>query len=320
MAEDRNRSSADGAGAMLGLAAGDQLAALQRPQGSAESLYGFRTQQAIVVAYHLMRWGEIRPEELSSELVALAHSKDGPNAYRGAPTWFRQFLSEREGGRTAAAPSGDGAASLSLPIGLWYRGNVDQLVSDAIAAALITHRDGPSLAAASTYGGAVAAASFGQSGRDFLNAVSELAARTVAVLEADGDLDVAGAVSFAEALRQADRWIDARAPDVISGCTEELGPVGVVVAAVVIGAVARELSEDALRATATSAAVAPLVGGIIGARRGLAHWPWEMPNELWFAEIGRRLAGQNRTFEDLPDPYAVEVSMVNPTWAPRRVF
>lgn len=49
-----------------------------------------------------------------------------------------------------------------------------------------------------------------------------------------------------------------------------------------------------------------MTGALVGARVGLHRWPWPIVNDLWFAELGRRLSANNRRFEDLPDPYAVE--------------
>jgi hypothetical protein len=52
--------------------------------------------------------------------------------------------------------------------------------------------------------------------------------------------------------------------------------------------------------------IAVMVGAIVGARVGLHRWPWNIVNDLWFAELGRRLVGNDGRWEDLPDPYAVE--------------
>ncbi len=47
----------------------------------------------------------------------------------------------------------------------------------------------------------------------------------------------------------------------------------------------------------------------MGARSGLLRWPWRVPNDTWFAEIGRRLVIRNRELRDLPVPQAVEERM-----------
>jgi hypothetical protein len=49
-----------------------------------------------------------------------------------------------------------------------------------------------------------------------------------------------------------------------------------------------------------------MVGAIVGARSGLRLWPWVIPNDIWFAEIGRRMVSRNQETRDLPVPYSVE--------------
>ncbi len=319
MSDARNRSNADGAGALLGLAAGDQLAAMQSPDEHAPHSYGYRTQQATVVAYHLMRWGGIRKDSLRSELVSMAFSEEGPPAYRGEPAWLTGLLGAARSGVPPAAPPGDGAAPLALAVGLWYRWAAEQLVSEAVEAASVTHVDGASLVAAAAYAAAVAAATFGQHGLDFLNAVGEASKATLELLGRRDVSDPEAAASLVASLRAAAQWLGARPSEVVEA-TAAVGPGGSVVAAAVLGSVPWDQSEDAVRSVAVQVQVAPLVGGIVVARRGIAHWPWDMPNELWFAEIGRRLVTRSRTYEDLPDPYAVEAAMRDPTWAPHRIF
>jgi hypothetical protein len=52
--------------------------------------------------------------------------------------------------------------------------------------------------------------------------------------------------------------------------------------------------------------MASMVGAMVGARVGLRLWPWVVPNNTWFAEIGRRLVNGNRETRDIPVPYQVE--------------
>jgi hypothetical protein len=52
--------------------------------------------------------------------------------------------------------------------------------------------------------------------------------------------------------------------------------------------------------------LATIVGAMAGARAGLRLWPWVVPNDTWFAEIGRRLVNGNQETRDLPVPYYVE--------------
>ncbi len=52
--------------------------------------------------------------------------------------------------------------------------------------------------------------------------------------------------------------------------------------------------------------MASMVGAMVGARVGLRLWPWVVPNNTWFAEIGRRLVTGDRETRDIPVPYQVE--------------
>ncbi|HEY5579373.1 MAG TPA: ADP-ribosylglycohydrolase family protein [Acidimicrobiia bacterium] len=322
MSEVRNRAGADGTGALLGLAAGDQLAALQRSPG-AGALYGFSTQVATIAAYHLMRTGAVDATRFGSDLVDMAVTDDGPSAYRDEPAWFLHWLAGAKSGNPVSAASGIGAAPASLVVGIWYRWQAEELISEAAALAGATHADGLSVSCACLFAGAVAAASFGQTGNDYLNGVGELAAKAASFLE--NDWEGPGEMTrLRTAFGRNASLAGGRAQEVVARCTEELGEAGLVLAAVILGSVGWDRSEDVVRSASTlpahSETVAPLVGGIVGSRRGLAHWPWAMPNEHWFAEIGRRLVARSRTYEDLPDPYAVEVSMIDPSWAPHRIF
>ena len=104
------------------------------------------------------------------------------------------------------------------------------------------------------------------------------------------------------------------AAEVVPQASQTVGELGAVIAALVLGSVSTENSRRAVEDAAAHGGpvVAFLVGGIVGARRGLARWPWPMPNEHWFAELGRRMVAQDRTYEDLPDPYSVELNLVDP--------
>jgi ADP-ribosylglycohydrolase len=314
----RNRPNAEGAGALLGSAAADQLSAAGRRGDDGRMLYGYQTQQATIVAYHLMRRGDIEPVVLVQDLLEFAYSSEGPNVYRRHPEWFRAFLAAAREGERANGATGAGAAARTLPIGLWRRWEPAGLVRDAAAAAVISHSGAASVLAACTYAGAVAAASFGQHGRDFINGVHELAGKARQFIDAElSDLitDSAGADLFVEAVGRAGNLIGGDAADVVGAATEDAGDEGLVIASLVLGAVGWEESEqaiqDAILAPTKPSVVATLVGGIVGARRGLAQWPWGTAHEHWFAELGSRMVAQARTYEDLPDPYAVELHLTD---------
>ena len=66
-------------------------------------------------------------------------------------------------------------------------------------------------------------------------------------------------------------------------------------------------------AMAGGSEVGAIVGAIVGARSGLVRWPWRVPNDTWFAEIGRRLVSRHAEIVDLPIPQAVEEGMMQST-------
>ena len=98
---------------------------------------------------------------------------------KGWPRWAA-FARAREAGDTAAATdsAGPGAAVRSVAIGLIDRpDDLDLLVLDAVAAARVTHRRRPALAAAAAVAAAVSAAIEGGSRDDVLETAMAAAAR-----------------------------------------------------------------------------------------------------------------------------------------------
>ena len=98
--------------------------------------------------------------------------------------------------------------------------------------------------------------------------------------------------------------------DQVRSWTPNAAAVGGVLTAIVLGAPILERPSVGVRA-AVGVDVEPreitvMAGAIVGARVGPHRWPWRVVNDLWFAELGRRLANQDGRFEDLPDAYAVE--------------
>jgi ADP-ribosylglycohydrolase len=292
---------AGGEGALLGAAAGDMLVSGTR------RAYGAMVQQMVFSAYHLLQSRPIEAEAIATQLLEFAYPSDGrPSVYRSPSPWLAAFIEEAKLSPPTAMPfSNAGAAIRAVPIGVWFRKEPRLLIDGAIAAIRATHTRPESSIIGSVVAGMVAAAGYGQSGRDLVN----------------------GAV---EVSRQAEQTLGVRTfiPDVISRATEliagnakdvsvevlswDANDTEVEVLAMVVAIASRAFEEasvvvrNAAGVVAHAETVAPLVGAVVGARSGLHRWPWPLPNDLWFAELGRRLARQNALVEDLPDPYAVE--------------
>lgn len=290
-----------GEGAILGAAAGELLVSGTR------RAYGIGMQQAVVTAYHLFQHQDIDREMLAGDLLEFAYPSDGrASVYRTPDAWFSAFLEESRHGPVSPMPFRNAGASLrSVPIGLWFRKEPDRLLAASIGTTRVTHTRPESAVAAAAIGGAVAGAGFGQAGRDLILGAAEVAAR------AETRLGDGAAVS--DAIRRAVDLADASAREIsneVMSWAIDDPAIEVAVVAVTIGSHGVDRSEVVVREAAGvgahAADVAPLVGAIVGARSGLHRWPWPIPNDLWFAEIGRRLARQESTYEDLPDPYAVE--------------
>lgn len=290
---------AGGEGAMLGAAAGELLVAGTR------GAYGFGMQQAVLVAYHLMRRDGLDPQILTSELLEFAFPDDGrENVYRWPDSWFSAFLEASRYGTPAPMPFQSPSVLVRVvPVGVWFRKDPVGLVEAAIDVVKLTHTLPEAAAAGAVVAGAVAAAGFGQGGRDLMLGAVEVAARAAGPT---GYGELAEVVAEALPLvgipqRQAAETIASWGVPAV---------VQTAVAAVLFASPRFERPDVLLReAAGTSlhmAALTPLVGAIVAARSGLHSWPWPIPNDLWFAEIGRRLARRNHVTEDLPDPYAVE--------------
>ncbi len=165
---------------MLGGAAGEVLAAGQ------DRVYGYLTQHNVITSYHLLRRGTIDPTALGSEFAALAFPETGFDVYRAVAPWFRAWLDEHQRGSSAPMPFGNaGAAARMIPIGVWFRKDPVALVEEAIRGAMITHNQEGAVVAACSFAGAIAGASFGQSGRDLVFGAAEVAKRAEARI---GDL------------------------------------------------------------------------------------------------------------------------------------
>lgn len=295
---------------MLGAAAGEVLAAGQ------DRVYGFLTQHNVLTAYHLLRQGTINSDQLGDEFAALAFPDSGFDVYRAAAPWFRAWLGEHRRGSPGPMPfENSGAAARMIPIGVWFRKDPAALVGEAIRGAMITHNQEGAVVAACALAGAIAGASFGQSGRDLVFGTAEVAKRAEATIGG-----VAGTVASPDGspplsllLRHAAQLVGRPAREVadqIRSWTPDAAAVAGVITAVVLGAPILERPSvgvrDAVAIGFEPREIAVMAGAIVGARVGPHRWPWRIVNDLWFAELGRRLANNDGRFEDLPDAYAVE--------------
>jgi ADP-ribosylglycohydrolase len=302
----------EGAGAPLGAAAGDVAG------GANLTGYSSITQTTTIVGYHLLRLGAVDRPSLEAEFVEMHGLEGAGSVYRSLSVPFRRWLETARAGH--AEPSvefGLEPACRVAPIGVWFRRDPGGLVDAAIDVATATHAHAPAIVTAAAVAGAVAAGAFAQTGRDLVFAAAETADRALdrlgprlRTLEAVEDAPVVGA-----RLRGGADLVDAPHHEV---ATEVLSAgdgtaLDHVVAALVLGSKpgieSYHLIEAAARMGGSPAAA--MVGAIVGARTGIRQWPWIVPNDTWFAEIGRRLVDHHAEVRDLPLPYAVEERLLS---------
>jgi ADP-ribosylglycohydrolase len=270
----------------------------------------------VVTAYHLLRGGSIEPDRLAEEFAALAFSEHGFDVYRAGAPWFDAWLDEHRRGSSTPMPfENAGAAARLAPIGVWYRKDPAALVDEAIRGAMITHNQEGAVVAACALAGAVAGASFGQSGRDLVLGAAEVAKRAeAAVADVPGTVAApAGSPPLSLLLHHAGQLVGMPLRDVtdeIRSWTPNAAAVAGAVTSIVLGAPILERPSvgvrEAVALESEPREVAVMAGAIVGARVGPHRWPWQIVNDLWFAELGRRLANNDGRYEDLPDAYAVE--------------
>ncbi len=289
----------DGAGALLGLAAGDQ---------GAGAAYGHHAQLAVTVAYELLRFGEVESGRLRGSLERLAGGRSGRSRLRGAPVWLQENLEQSEAERAGPGMrTGIDVATRAVPIGIWHRNRPARLVDDAVRAVLVTHLDRSSAVAAAVLSGVIAGISHGQHGRDLAAGALEVGRMAAETTEGMGDMSG----DPAPLLRVLQELLVAVGDDpssIVKRCGAEPNSLEAVMEAVAIGAPLRSNPFDML------SEVAPLrrrdlevmVAAMVGGRVGLVQWPASVANDTWFAEIGRRLAAGTTTVDDLPDLYEVE--------------
>jgi hypothetical protein len=304
----------EGAGALIAAAAGD-VAGGADPRG-----YSAITQVSTVIAYHLLGRGAIDRDRLAAEVLVLEGIPDGVATYRGASDDFRAFLdSARHGAAAVSARPSSEPASRAASIGVWFRRDPDGLIEAALASTRLTHLDATTAVAVAAAAGAVAGSCFVQAGMDLVYGAAETAERALRRMEGEqyryGDIDRAH--RFPARLRELAGLVMKGPREIVANVSDDNGPVGADGALLGILLGASKLNESIrlieAGAMAGGSEVGAITGAIVGARSGLVRWPWRVPNDTWFAEIGRRLVSGNRETRDLPIPHAVEERMLHGT-------
>lgn len=296
--------SGEGDGAMLGLAAGDSAG------GAWELGYSAVTEQATVVAYQLIARGALEEEPLVASLLEL-DGKDGDEpVYRAETPHFRAWLdAAAEGGPEPQPGPCLDPAPRAVPVGVAFRRDPGRLVDQCLLLGRLFHREPMSLLAGVMAAGGVAAACFGQSGRDFIAGMAELLESTVGRVEVDeaGSL-VRGMWALLDeaGVDDGDRALE------LAGAGGGSRPWRLLVAGLLLAAPPAERPHIPIAEAARigGSPLGAMVGGMVGARVGIRAWPWAFANDTWFAEIGRRLVRGPNQVEDLPIPYAVEQHLI----------
>lgn len=331
--------------ALLGLAAGDVLGAGfegSRPDPDRfaagvlpvpGSVYTDDTQQAMVLALHLLRHGSVDGTSLAREFLELHDTADRPGVYRGTGSGFRSFLQHLAEGASpdeAAQPSaGNGAAMRVTPVAMRFPDDPARLVDEAVAAALVTHADPRGVAAAAATAAAVVGGARRVGAREYLHRAAEAAEDAEHRLFSDHVGSVApGDVwhAMSEALRAAEPLLGSSPAEVAarvgeyasrtsasgrSAGTDAYAPASVVTALVVaadpdVGPV--EVLGSLVALGGDTDTMAAIAGAVAAARRGFDSWPWDIPNrELIVAVADAVVAGS--TLQPWPDLYSVEASL-----------
>ncbi len=301
----------EGDGAILGMAAGDTAGGLW------EVGYSAITEQATVIAYLLIEHGELEAEALVRELRELDGSGEEEPVYRVESPEFRLWLDGAAVGRPVPEESAsiDGAAR-AVPVGVAMRRDPRRLVHETLALGRLFHAEPSSILAGVVSAGAVAAACFGQSGRDMVAGVVEIVERAVRDLSPNVAGDTPPPADLVAGLRllpgmvgviEGDQAL-AMVSDPEAPPTWDLVKAGLLLSAPVFDR-SHVPVEQAARIGGSP--LAAMVGGIVGARIGIRAWPWPFANDTWFAEIGRRLVRGPAEVRDLPIPYAVEQHLIS---------
>jgi hypothetical protein len=290
---------------MLGLAAGDTAG------GAWELGYSAITEQATVLAYHLIEHDRLDADRLVRELRELDGSGEEEPVYRAESGQFRAWLDRAAAGRPVPDEGGslDGA-SRAVPLGVAHRLDPSRLQEDALLLGKLFHDDPSAILSGVMAAAAVAASCFGQSGRDLIVGVVEACEPVAATLGGDatrhlvdGLADLAGHVGIIDGSEALTVVADGPDPR-----PWEIARAGLLLSASLVEPFHLPI-EQAARIGGSP--LAAMVGGIVGARVGIKAWPWAFANDTWFAELGRRLVRGPREVRDLPIPYAVEHHLIS---------
>jgi len=293
---------------LLGGAAGDVAG------GASEVAYSALTQQATVVAYHLMGNDGVQGSALASEWSELAAEESNPSVYRAVSPEFEEWVTrvESDEAQRSSRPSADPAARVA-PVGVWFRRRPGELVVGALEVSRLTHLDATTAVAAAAMAGATAASCFAQSGRDLLSAAAEISSQALSRIEEEATFtNVNEARRFPRSFLEARSLVRCPPEEVVAEIEWREGPDEVLMA-VALACGSEETAEGAIQTAAQTGGsrLAAMVGALVGAREGIRTWPWVVPNSTWFAEIGRRLVNGHRETRDLPVPYFVEESLTH---------
>ncbi|HEX2152839.1 MAG TPA: ADP-ribosylglycohydrolase family protein [Acidimicrobiia bacterium] len=293
----------EGAGAILGLAAGDTAG------GASDKGYSSSTQQAVVVAYHLFRHGYLDRDALTVELAELDGDERDPSVYRALSPDMRRWLDSVRAGEAdyGSEPSLDPAVR-AVPLGMWFRRRPEDLVTSTLDCARVTHLDAPSAVLTTAVAAAVAGGCFAQNGRDLVMAVVEVARQAVTVIQSD-DLRYAHSDQVDEVisrLRRSADLIGTPGPELTGALGDD--PAGMVAAALSLTAPVTSRPHRPIEEAVEigGSPLGAIVGAVLGARVGVRVWPWDFPNDTWFVAMGERLVAGKSDLAELPVPYAVE--------------
>lgn len=301
----------EGDGAMLGLAAGDSAG------GAWELGYSAHTEQATVIAYHLIEHRRIRVPELVDSIRELDGVEGEEPVYRAETPHFRAWLDRAAAGHPVPLEDVSlDAGPRSVPLGVHHRRSPEALRDEVIDLALLFHSDAASILCGVAAAAAVAASCFAQAGRDLIAGVAEAvedALETLRSRKGIADIDfVSGAPNQLRSI-MGDVGVESGEDALrIVGAGDNPGPWDLVMAGLILAAPIAERDHQPIEQAARlgGSPLAGVVGAIVGARVGIRAWPWTFANDTWFAEIGRRLVRGPAEVSDLPIPYAVEQHLI----------
>lgn len=301
--------SGEGDGFLLGLAAGDAAG------GAWDLGYSAVTEQAAVISYQLIEHRTIDPKLVVGALTELDGADGGESVLRAETPGLRSWLNEAATGTPGPSktPGLDNLAR-TPPVGAAFRRSVEGLVENSIALSQVFSVDASSVAVGLIGASAVAAAAFGQSGRDLVKGVGEAVIDAVSSI-GDGMEGTARLETLEKELSDAAEHVGATSGDevleALDGDPDD--PLTLALAGILLAAPVTDRPHTAVEEAARigGSVLGAFVGAVAGARVGIRAWPWPFANDTWFAEIGRRVIRGPDEVRDLPIPYAVEQHLMS---------